>query len=404
LALYDNWTWDSANRLMTIIADDVKGYDEAHAFSFSDIPDCIVLKGWDASYNESTSGKQLEFQFRIVIGNGTTTTWFADDNKQICFRNGSVIISGGYAIEVKAYGNFRAGTLIDATLKLSKDGISFLDDDPIASYLIRATVANSKVWLYSSSFIKLRPYVKYLSLGNSAFSAPIWNCYIEKIELTACYLDAYNLDFSKSPIENRSTTPSEFIRVWANTDYAFNLYLTNILRIKNVIARNNVYLVRAYSSVSTNGYLVNVDSDAWAFWYYSTYGGKIFRQYEFDVHCQDKDGNPLSGVDAIAEYISPYGTAFTDTTNASGDLTGGTKTVDRGWFERVTGDTENMKTPLKVTYRKAGYQAVVKYYPMTEKTKDRVVLQKAVDTIFVDGKPALNLSESDPENQLYAVI
>lgn len=403
MPLYDNWTWNSVNRLMTIVADDVRGGTESNPFSFADIPDCIVAKGWDAEYQESGSGKQFEFKFRIVIGNGTTETWFVNINKSVLFRSGTATASGQYLIEVKAYGNLRFGTLIDATLKLSKDGILFLCDETTTVYLIRALVANSNVWLYSSSFINLRPYTKYLSLGNSAFNAPIYNCYVEDIQLYMCYLDAFNLDVQNGLIEARGNSVMQEIKVWKGT-YCFYLTSTNVLTVKNVISRQNTYLVYAYSSYATNGYLVNVDSDAWTFWYYSSYTGKIFRQYEFDVHCQDKDGNPLSGVDVIAEYISPYGTAFTDTTNASGDLTGGTKTVDRGWFERVTGNTENMKTPLKVTYRKGGYQTVVKYYLMTEKTKDRVVLQKAVDTVFVDGKPALNFSESDPENELYAVI
>jgi len=41
---------------------------------------------------------------------------------------------------------------------------------------------------------------------------------------------------------------------------------------------------------------------------------------------------------------------------------------------------------------------------MIEKTKDRVVLQRIVDVVLVGGKPALNLSETNPDNELYAVI
>jgi len=65
--------------------------------------------------------------------------------------------------------------------------------------------------------------------------------------------------------------------------------------------------------------------------------------------------------------------AFTDTTDENGEIS--TQTVDHGYFDQAHGDTEQLKTPLKVTYSKAGYQTVVKYYDLDEKTKDVVLMR-----------------------------
>jgi len=137
-------------------------------------------------------------------------------------------------------------------------------------------------------------------------------------------------------------------------------------------------------------------------YWHGTSTAEVYRQYTFDAHCQDKDGNNLNGVSAVADYISPYGQAFSETSDVNGDIS--TQTADHGFFDQAHGDTEQLKTPLKVTYSKAGYQTVVKYYDLEEKTKDVVVLHKAVSVFLDFGRPVINLKKTDPENKNVMVV
>lgn len=404
MPLYDNWAWDSVNRVMTIVADDVKGFDEANAYSFSDIPDCIVAKGWSAGYNESASGVQLEFDFRIVIGDGTTTTWFVDAGRQVTFRSTAVTAISQNLVEVKANATVRFGVLDDAYQKITSDGIHFysLVTQSSTSYIKGAT--NGEFYLYScvlnSSGTQHRVTI---SPNCKVYNSIVENCWVFGLS-TANASDFFNVLLSECSVGASDSALAYLfgllnkITAYRNSQVFFFGNQAFSVTVRNVYARLNTNIVRAMNMASHN-YLVNVDSDSWAIQWVGSSTKYIYRQYEFDATCIDKNGNPIEGVTAVAEYINPYGIAFTQTTDVNGEIS--TQTVDHGFFKYATGSTEQLKTPLKVTYSKAGYKTLVKYYPLNEKTKDQAVMQKIVDIVFVDGKPALNLSETDPENELY---
>lgn len=411
MPLYDNWTWDSLNKILTIAKDDVKGYSEGTKFTLSDIEDAIIAKGWlDVDWTEHNS-LQFTQGIRLIIA---IDTYFGDTAKQIRIK--STAVSGGGQIHWdgnSANAHIIFGELIDATQKVTARGIQIIVEQTgqTTITIVRGgTATNSTCRLYSCNFICLNSTTygaMRIQVGRSGYNAPIYNCTFDYVTLYSPTVDLYNPKF-----ESRTTTASEAIRNPVGTLEKIHATKLGILlgcefnvsrTLKNVVVRLNTYVGYTYYS-NVSHYLINVDADTWAFSWGTGTGAnaKFFRQYEFDTHVQDRDSNPLSGVSAVAEYISPYGQAFSTTTDANGDIA--TQTVDHGWFQQSTGNTENLKTPLKVTYKKAGYKTVVKYYSLNEKTEDRVVLQKTVDIIFVNGKPALNLNESDPENELYAVM
>jgi hypothetical protein len=409
LPLYDNWTWDSVNRLMTIVADDVRGNSEGNPFTLSDIPDAIAAKGWDASYNESTSGNQLEFNFRVVVGDGTIVTWLVDTAKHLIFRSTSVTTGSQNLIERKANANIRFGVLDDATLKITSDGVLIysLVTATAVAYIRGATSDDGEFCLYScvlnSSGTQHRIFI---SPSTKIYNSIIENCWVLGLTV-ANSSDIFNVLLSECSVATTDAALGyvfnqlEKITAYKNNQvFFFGSQATSVI-LRNVYARLNTNIVRAVSMASHN-YLVNVDSDSWAIQWSGSSTKYIYRQYEFEVTCIDGNGDPVEGVSAVAEYAGAYGAAFTETTGINGEIP--TQTVDHGFFKYATGSTEQLKTPLKVTYRKAGYKTVVKYYPLNEKTKDRVVLQKAVDIIFVDGKSALNLSETESDNELYAVM
>jgi len=357
----------------------------------------------------------FRFSARLILNNLT----FTDKEKLIYFDadaatgNSQVLIRVGSGQST----TFTAGVLTDESTKSTKQGILFMFDNPGYLYgrFIGCYNSSATANLYSCSFITKSP--SYLYDAGLGISGRIWNAVLcrtylggDRTDGTTNVIDAYRITTSDARygfVYGMTGTMNDILILKANEAlYFYGLYsvtASNVKVIKGAAASIRYLQYAAPPGYAQDTYLINADIDSWVItWDGTGTTAKLHRQYQFDAHCQDKDGNALSGVSAIGEYISPYGQAFSVTTNASGDIA--TQTVERSWYERPTGNTENLKTPLKVTYSKAGYETLVKYYSMAEKTKDIVVLQKVVDVILVDGKPALNLSEADSENELYTTI
>jgi len=346
------------------------------------------------------------FDTNIRLGDGFTTSWFIDSKKQIVFSP----ITGIYPFEMKNYGHVRWGEIIDAEKKISKNGIQFLNERTAPISLFRCYVSsgtNHSCEIYSCSFISVNVRA-YIILP---YNAKFYNCSLDNVHLeayTGCDVDVYDLTIKGVTDEAAAYYMGGTLNktLIYSCKYAFLFRRVYPTTWSNVIAKDLNYLVRCQTlpfGPIYDKYLKNVESDNWTFdWIDLPHPYKIYRQYEFDAHCQDKNGNDLSGVSVVGEYISPYGQAFSVTTDANGDIA--TQNVDRSWYEQATGNTENLKTPLKVTYKKPGYQTVVKYYPMDEKTKDRVVLHKAVGVFLDFGRPVVNLKKNDPENKNVMVL
>lgn len=347
--------------------------------------------------------KEFDYAFGvdafIYIGDSWTETWFAEEVKQIIF--GSTV----YPFRVTDNGHLRLGRSVSDPLKLADRGCHIITT---RAYSILTADANSYLELYATTITAKDG--AWLRLDIDAIDLKMWMSSLDRAELTLnpsgdYFHNIFRLTMSSktrafTPVVEvaRSSFNDFFIHSFTNAFYT-QFGLTT--EIKNVVMKNNTYVL---NTATFNGtfYFINAESDSWAFNWGASGDGKAFRQYEFDAHCQDKDGNDLSGVSVVGEYISPYGQAFSETTDVNGDIP--TQTVDRSWYERVTGDTEQLKTPLKVTYSKASYQTVVKYYDLEEKTKDAVVLHKAVAVFISLGMPVVNLKKTDPENKNVLVL
>lgn len=392
-------TYDAPSNTIT-----VTGYTEGTPCTFLDIWNADQGGGWGVVSKQGTT--QFMFDCKLVIGDGSTTTWFADTKKQITF-NDIDTVNYEHLIDVKNYAHFSMGTLISETDKSSKDGVQFVSlcDNTTPSWHQPAFFLyveyKAYLHLYSCSFITMT--------GNAIFSyayppngeTVLYNCYLENTQLNERH-KAFNIVWVDNGIAIAYNFPegekfycySGTKLLYTHFDYPFS--------IKNLYIRGVTYMVAFGAGPwSGTGYFINTDSDNWAFLWAGGETGKVYRQYEFDTHCQDKEGNDLSGVSVVGEYVSPYGQAFSQTTNGNGDIP--TQTIDHGFFDSAHGDTEQVKTPLKVTYSKLGYQTVVKYYDLIEKVKDIVVLHKAI-RVFDSNKPVVNLKRTDPENKKVLVL
>ena len=361
---------------------------------------CAIIQDRWGRIWKVRSGLDLQYQSdaHLQIGDGSTLSglWILLQ---------TLIMGTAKKITVTNNAYFYMGELLDETLKKVDMGGS----------LTVTTYPNGLIGNVGSTIAIYGSYIKGgdRSLQLSGSQNRFWHVLFDGIQISGENYDVYNVTFvaSANPFNaSQSTLTGTFDKILVVGGYVLvprSRFMTGPVTLSNVYSRGHTYVTwdGGIGSLQVqDATFINCDFDTWVHLQIDDLP-KIWRKYEFDVHCQDKDGNLLSGVSAIGEYISPYGEAFSVTTDANGDIV--MQTVAHGWWEKATGNTEadeNLKTPLKVTYSKAGYKTVVKYYPLNEKTKDRVVLQKTIDIIFVDGKPALNLSETDPENELYAQV
>ena len=371
-------TYDAPSNTIT-----VTGYTEETPCTFEDIYQADVANGWGVVSKQGDS--QYLFDACIVVGNDVNTSWLKDSAVQIEFSASCITANWQRPlIHVQNEGHFQLGTLLDATDKTTEDGVSILDTEPQAHALIDSD-ANSEINLYGSLFA-CTGYVSHFTINSDdTYKSQIYECQLDNV-----YISSVNssVDVTLSRITQKHTTYGirymggvmDDVYLHSN-GYALYWYggcVTTGYSITNLKARNNTYLILAYSlSESDNSYLINADVDNWNFSWANVQAGVIYRQYTFDAKCIDKNGNPINGVSAVGEYINPYGEAFSVSTGADGKIA--TQTTDHGFFDQTHGDTEQLKTPLKVTYSKKGLVTAVKYYVLDEKTKDTVLMISTAD-------------------------
>jgi len=329
------------------------------------------------------------FEAFIQIGDSVTTTWLADSNKQIAVK--STLWTANYQtfIGVKANAHLRFGILLSG-YKAGYYGVDIYVKSRIVEigYIVTLNLIEEElggdVKIYASRIVADSDYTTFRVLLYG--DADVYTSIIDG-RVPIWIMDGSDVDLSDLILRGRGTSIVPYggsptlNRISSYNSRACIMFYTNKLGdIKNFYQRAETYQVIYCQDIIVDHSIINGDFEAWTFRWQGGAGNthKIYRKYEFDACCIDCNGDPINGVSVVGEYISPYGNAFSDTTGGDGKIS--TQTLEHGWFEYQYGDTEQLKTPLKVTYSKAGYETVVKYYPLDEKTSDRICLVRPKHT------------------------
>jgi len=126
---------------------------------------------------------QFQFDCKLLIGDGSTTTWFKDTEKEIVFSDGIVTGSGQYWIGVNKNAHFHIGVLDSSINKWGSKGCTFIYEESVRvnCYMIQgyATSPYDDVKLYGSTFNSLNGRQYICDLKNNQ---PIYNClFIHKV-------------------------------------------------------------------------------------------------------------------------------------------------------------------------------------------------------------------------------
>lgn len=319
----------------------VTGTNAGAPWTFLDIYNADVAGAWGVVSNNNGTGRQFEFNAKIVIGDGSTATTFTDTDKQIVFRDG-LAASGAYLIEVKAAATLTIGTAIDVALKTSRDGCHFVNlETPNPVYLIYSNTGTGNI--YSSSFAAVTTTYLY-------HPDRIWNSVFAGQFGVRGNGDWYNLMLSYPSYGLLQPGAPERISVAEANIAATYIAGAASYTFRDLYLRNNLKDIRA-NGITANSYYIDVDSLNWIILWERICTAQIHRQYTFNLNVTGLGGAPIG---ANVTLTRADGTvAFTALTAANGTIA--EQTVTRGYYTQPTGNVLNDYGPFTLTVEADGY-------------------------------------------------
>jgi len=351
----------------------VTGYTQASPCTFWDVWNASNVNGWNVvNHTDSSENNQFDFGARLYIGDGSTTTWFADTNKQILFNSTAVSANSQYLIYVKNNAHFRLGVLEDATSKTSSQGVSITSTDSYYYGYIVVGDSGCDIQIYSSMFTSTTARYR----GVQAAGGKIYNTQFTNYVYLAPYGggDFFNIDVSK--VANRygieyGTGTLTFDRIFISENY-FGIYFygSYVGTFKNILARQNNYLFYVIS-ISIDKHVVNVDADTWSFSWGGSNTAKVYRQYEFDLT------TTANSTVEITYYGQGGGTIF-NATDADGIIP--TQTISKGFYNQTGGNALFSYEPFHLKISKSGYITYEANFTLSQKTSWEIALTPTTPT------------------------
>ena len=362
-------TYDESANAIT-----VTGYSSERPCTFKDVYDADVAGSWGVV--GLVGSDQFSFSAHISIGDGSTTTYFTDTNKQILVMAGACSSTYRDFITIERYATLTFGQLDDASTYRTKSGIQvIIENQDTWGHVIENRWGST--YIYSSAFSKSGGYDGF-AIYNYAGTLRIWNTQLNGLVSLSQVTDiAYVTIFGDSHLYNGLTSPFSASTVLGTTVYNvdssgnavriwFNGSTYKDMRFVNVasVANNEM--------ASGDSYFLNCEAVTWAFnWQVGT-TSRIYRQYEFDLTVTDHGGHPLEG-STVTLNDKDGNEVFSGETDENGQID--TQNVTRGYYARATGNTLQDASPHTLTITKEGYSSYTTVFTLTKKTDWTIALQ-----------------------------
>ena len=368
-------TYNAGTNVITVTA-----YTEGTPCNFTDIYNADVAGSWGVVTRQCTN--QFCFDCALKIGDGSTTTWFADEAKHITFI-GAPIEKTGEGVEdrwtflLKANSNVRLGKLEDAGDKTTSKGCSIIFNN--TNHTCFGTVLSSPpstahLNIYSTQIQSTSSYVCFvygldgMKIYDSSFVRYTFPAICKNVNFNNFLINnGYN------GINGTSGTMNNIDII--NSDKAIAVGSSAVVDvvIKNAMFKNNNYVVYM-SSAAKDAYLINVDADSWLFLFVSSATKTCYRQYEFDLKVIDKDNSPINAA-TVKIWDKDSNLIVDTTTNASGVIAA--QTITRGTYAQATGSTLQEKSPHLIKIEKANYTTYEADFTLGDKIDWLIALQAA---------------------------
>ena len=334
-----------------------------------------------------TDDTQFMFDARIVIGDGTTSTWFADTNKHLTFTTAS---SGNHLICIKNQAHFRLGNRVDSVEKRGVNGVDVLytGSADLLDFILCSSGAD--VEIYGSKISS--PNIK-TTINNLQDNAKIYDSTFENVRVYGCSLDMNYVSFfmetaNTYAISNTEGTMSN-IHIYNSTYGLYFLWSEPSYTVSNVIIKNVDFSIVFYNRTNDD-YIINGNID-WIFGWLGTSSNKVYNQYEYDFTFTYQNGTAYQGANVTITYEGQGGGQIGSwLTWANGSIP--TQTISRSFYNQTGGDTEYAYYPYVLTVTADGMETYTKKWTPTEKTAWEIALTPNKSPIA-----RFSFTPSDPE-------
>lgn len=407
LTVMGNGNTYTAKAYTTVASTQITALVGVGSFSYS-----LVQAQWGVSWE--TNAIQYSFSSVLVIGDGSTSTFFEATNIQVTF----LYVAQNTIIDVKALATLTFGTILDQNYKTTSQGVDM--------FVLRGDGANpngiyaesgSTVNLYSSNFKVMR--YDTLTLGANQLIlygniTRIWNCYISYGEFytqgTSAKTDFYNVVNTNGRSDGLFRMTGEALTINKLYDYSG----VNILRsdmggnptIYNVFARNITNVISNSNYPIGNVTFVNPDIDVWAFAWSAPNGnnGYCYRSYTFDLTVV----NSTAMLQNANVTLSKDGAVFySGLTNSSGQVA--TQALVYGYYRQPSGNILQDATSWNLTITAINQQTyTTTFYPTAPITWNIALGALVTPTTYADaaftwtpGNPSTNQTVTFTANSSY---
>jgi len=328
-----------------------------------------------------TGDTQFMFDCKIVLGDGSTETWFIDSNKQVTLNDGIVTGNSQYLIEGKRYSNMRFGVLEDATNKITSSGVSFIsleDTYTFIRFIYSSSSSGGTTSIYSCSFNA--PYKEHYTETNLATDKIYHTMYVKN----SLPFDASNGDFYDILVQNARIgihATGTMDKIWIE-DCTYGIFsrFSPSCNMSNVVVKGTYsYLIYLYSKSTNPVYLTNVEADSWTILWGGTSTVPLWRQYEFDLTVTYPNGTAINGTATGARAtIQHYGQGGAVDYNATigSDGTIPTQTLNKGFYNQTGANSIYSYEPFNLQISNVtGYDNYSKNFTLSQQTDWTIALQ-----------------------------
>jgi hypothetical protein len=356
-----NGTYTTTKRFRTITNIDCSDNAAGGGTVWANGTVAVTQPIWGVIWDRGNS--QYLVYSRLVVGDGSTSTYFKTSNEQIFFPGAYLSGNSQSIIEVKSAATFQAGNLINAGAYSTSYG-SCIRTDGSAYTSIKLITANGStaiVNIYSSLLIG--PYSGGDQIYETAGTLNVWNTIINGGLILYGIVNGsiYNVFCSTNFSTIQACTCS--MDKATSLDATYGVYLAGAQSVtaRNLVIKRSGTGNWRFSGITVDSYAVDCECDAWSIlWSAST--GSLYRQHTFNLHVADISGNNISGAtvtlkDAVATIVFSVNTGADGKISFTGqDSSPINNALTHTRYYYSGGAQSSYKGPWTLTITKAGYQ------------------------------------------------
>jgi hypothetical protein len=332
----------------------------------------LIQGQWGVVWRQGTYQYQIDAS--LYIGDGSTSTYFTDVEKQVAFT-----ASGGAGTKflwIRTAATYTLGQLDNLANRITSRGCHVIYTPNVNANFINGDGVG---YFYSCQFTFINGLNR---IANFGLTSRIWNCNLNKRATIYAYAgDIYNLvatSMGSGDFALRETTGT-INRIFISNYYRLIDYggVSGVYNLKGVTGTLAAYkTIGILSGCTATINLINCDFDVWSFYWNLAPLATVNRQYTFDLRVTDKNNNPLSGATVTLKDKNGT-TVFSVTTDVSGDIT--TQTVSRGYYNQANGETLQEYSPHSLAIKKTGYHTYTGNFALSQKANWTIALQQVAD-------------------------